>query len=619
MKPSLSCILALLLLPCAMWAETSGEVLFDRSEVIVTSPTDMKFHVNRKVQVNNSSGAYLGLFEEYTDAFSSISDFSGKVESGGKVVKKIKKSDIYTVNYTGSLADDTYVNAYDPEMTLFPYTVEYDYTIVYRKGIISFPAFSPVVAFDTPVREGAYHVTVPAGMEVQYHAWTEPMVNHYDKTDEYLWTLNDFQPIKKEHNMPSLSEFLPVVKMRPVNFKYLGTEGSQADWNAVGKWLNDIMPADDPMPDELKETVHRLTDGCPDDLGKLRALYGYLKEKTRYVSIQFGLGGFSPSAPSVVYKKGYGDCKALSYFMKSMLAEAGIESEYFGLDTDRSLSASKPGVGTMDHAMLMVPLQNDTVWVECTNPRLPLGYRHEDVAGKRVLLVKSSGGELVTVPSYPDTVTVRSSIYNVSIQPDASALVNVHDVFRLDESEPYVSIRDVKHDDLVGRLSKHISVQNDDKKIISIADNFQDYSGVPGFVPEVSVDWSFRSRKYGSQNADMILLPVVMSNSSITTQKSSRIHDIVFRSSYREKNILNVALPDGYSVEFLPEPVSLDTEFAEYALDYARNGNVLTVTETFKVKPCRLPASAYDSYRSFMKSFSKAMQAKIVLKKNANE
>lgn len=615
MKVSHLQILAFLLMPFGLHAQTASEVLFDKQEVIVTSPTEMRQHVNRKVQINNSNGTYLGIFEEYTDAFSSIADFSGKIESGGKVIKKIKKSDIYTQNYSESLADDTYINVYEPEATLFPYTVEYDYTIVYKKGIIGLPSYSPVTAFDTPVREGSFHVSVPADMEVQYNAWTEPVITRTDKTVEYQWTLKDFQPIKKEHNMPSLQGILPVVKVRPVNFRYLGTEGSQGDWNSVGLWLNEIWP-DGSLPEDLKATVHKLTDGCSTDLEKLRALYGYLKEKTRYVSIQFGLGGFSPASPANVHKKGYGDCKALSFFMKSLLAEAGVDAVYFTLNTGKSLSESNPGVGTMDHAMLMVPMQNDTVWVECTNPSLPLGYRHEDVAGKSVLLVKPEGGELVKVPSYPDSLTVRSSIYDVSYQPDGSAIVKVHDVFRLSEAEPYMLIRNIKQDDLVGRLSRYYSVQNDDKKIISITDNLQDYSGVPGFIPEVSVDWSFLSRKFGSQNAGMTLLPVVLVNSRMTTQKSTRVHDIVFSSPYHEQNILNISVPEGYTVDFIPEPVSLDAEFASYSLDYSVNGSVISVTETLKVKECKMPASEYDSYRSFSKACGKAMQAKIILKKD---
>ena len=617
MKHLLTAVLALMILPCVIcWADVDGEVLYDRCEVIVNSPTDMKCHVSRKIQINNASGKYLGLFEEYTDSFSSISSFSGTVESNGKVVKKIKKSDIYTENCSEGLADDTYVNVYRPEATLFPYTVEYEYTMEYRKGIISFPAYSPVVAFDTPVKEGQFHISVPRDMEIQYKAWKEPEVTVTEKTREYWWTLTDFQPIKKEHNMPSLSTLLPVVKARPSSFSYLGTKGRQSDWNSVGRWLEEIMPQEEPLPDDLKAKVHELTDGFSSDLDKVRALYRYLKENTRYVSIQFGLGGFSPASPSVVHKKGYGDCKALSYFMKSLLAEAGIGAEYFALNTDRSLAESSPGVGTMNHAMLMVPLQEDTLWVECTNPALPLGYRHEDVAGKKVLVVNSDGGTLVGVPAYPDTLTLRTTDCKVDFHQDGSAQVSVREVYCLSEAEPFISFRELKNEDAVGILSKHYAVQTDDKKIISVSDNFQDYDGTPGYIPEVCIDWSFLSRKYGSLNADRILLPVVIENSRFSSQKSARVHDIVFRTPYQEKSRLVLTVPDGYSVEFLPSSVSFDTEFASYALDYAVSGNVITITGSLRANRCILPASEYDSYRSFVKSCNKAVQAKIVLKKN---
>lgn len=619
MKPAILTVLSLLLLlPAAVCraADYPGEVLYERCEVIVSSPTEMRCHVNRKILVNSSSGKELGLFLEYTDSFSSISAFSGTVESGGKVIRKIKKGDIYTENCSEGLAEDTYANAYVPDMTLFPYTVEYDYTVEYRKGIISFPAYSPVIAFDTPVKEGSYTITVPKDMEIQYKAWAEPEVTTNQKTTEYKWTLTDFQPIKKEHNMRLLSEYLPVVKARPTAFKYLGTQGSQADWNSVGKWINDIMPEDNALPEDLKATVHELTDGCASDIAKLRALYTYLKQKTRYVSIQFGLGGFSPAAPSVVYRKGYGDCKALSYFMKGMLAEAGINSEYFTLNTDRSLTESNPGVGTMNHAMLMVPLQEDTVWVECTNPNVPLGYRHEDVAGKRVLLVKPDGGELVKVPAYSDTLTLSTVDYKVTLQPDGSAQVSVHELHRLSDTESYISFSELKNEDAVSRLSKYYAVQTDDKKVLSVTDNFDDYSGVPGYIPEVSIDWSFLSRKYGSVNADMILMPVVLTNSRFPSQKSARVHDLVFSTPHKEKNTLSISIPEGYSVEFLPSPVLFDTEFACYALDYAVDGNCITVTESLKINRCVMPAADYDKYRTFVKSCNKAVQAKIVLKKN---
>ena len=53
------------------------------------------------------------------------------------------------------------------------------------------------------------------------------------------------------------------------------------------------------------------------------------------------------------------------------------------------------GIGQMNHAMLCVPLpeKKDTLWLECTNPSVPLGYRHEDVAGHDVTVAFYTGDD----------------------------------------------------------------------------------------------------------------------------------------------------------------------------------------------------------------------------------
>src|SRR5690606_28616627 len=121
--------------------------------------------------------------------------------------------------------------------------------------------------------------------------------------------------------------FVPTVLAGPVDFDYGGYPGRMDTWENFGKWQWSVNAGRDKLPDATIAKVKSMTEG-KSEYEKIKILYEFLQNKTRYVSIQVGIGGLQPFEARVVDQMGYGDCKALSNYMVALLKEVGITGYY---------------------------------------------------------------------------------------------------------------------------------------------------------------------------------------------------------------------------------------------------------------------------------------------------
>jgi transglutaminase-like putative cysteine protease len=96
-----------------------------------------------------------------------------------------------------------------------------------------------------------------------------------------------------------------------------------------GKWMHDqLLTGTEAVPQSTKEDVIRLTQGIDSNLEKARIVYQYIQDRTRYISIQIGIGGWKPMSAMEVDQLGYGDCKGLTNYTKSLMEIAGVDAYY---------------------------------------------------------------------------------------------------------------------------------------------------------------------------------------------------------------------------------------------------------------------------------------------------
>lgn len=616
---SLTAVLASLILTCAVHAqEASAIVRFYDGKFSMGSSKTGTFKVVTEIEVLGESGAPASVFVENTDSYISLSSFSGSVSYKGKVLTKITKSDLSVRSLSSGLAEDNLAYYYSPSAP-YPYTVKYEYTMSYRKGVAFFPTFMPVSDEKVSIENATYSIEVLKGTEIQYYASkASPSSETKGGTDTYIWKVSDFKGFVSEHQMPSALEMVPFVFAAPKDFMYGGTTGSQRTWNDVGKWLNSLQTSSDDLPEDFKATLKEMTRDCRTTFDKVSVLYKFLREKTRYVSIQYGIGGYVPFPASTVLSTGFGDCKALSNFLRSALAAVDVPSDYFILNTERK--ESLPGIvtfGLMNHVMLSVPLpeRNDTLWVECTNPVYPLGYRHSGVAGHEVVLIGEGGGQVITVPSYPDSLSRQSQKTVVTLDDKGGASISGHRDMYLDRAEPYIGFGELSTDAQIRRLTSAMKIHPDNVTVTGIGNNFGEYvEKGKDFCPHIWLDYTMSTTVYANADGSRIFLPFNPVAQGMTFQRGTRVNDLVITGGMSNEDVVEVKIPAGYKVESIPEPVELHTVWGDFVASASQKGSDTVLTKvSYTFRPARIPKENYDQFRSFARAVNRAFESKIVL------
>lgn len=418
----------------AAWAEPTAQIRKQTVHIDVISQSEYRMTEHTEVVIYKETMSQLANFYTTLDKSEKIERFACVVEGvNSKFNKKYKAGDLKYSEYSGDMVTDLKSVELSIDLPLYPIVVTTDVTYHRTDNTISYPPFLPIPAYDTEVKEATYMIDFPASMNLRYVAMDTDIkpVESTTPKGKKRWTFtlaNQGEIVYEEFSKPLLQQ-IPKVLFVPERLDYYGTQGSMKSWEEFGLWINSLCQGMDVLPDDARAKVHELTDTCATDWDKVRVLYNLLRRHTRYVSIQLGIGGYRPLAAEFVWRKGFGDCKALTNLMKAMLAEAGVASTYTLISTKYDRLIDLPNFQQLNHVILKVPTSKGVIWMECTNPEIPLGYTHDDIAGHEAVEISDKGGHRVILPDYADTLNLRTTKVKTVFRPDGTGSINIIDSY----------------------------------------------------------------------------------------------------------------------------------------------------------------------------------------------
>src|SRR3546814_899435 len=241
------------------------------------------------------------------------------------------------------------------------------------------------------------------------------------------------------------------------------------------------------LPAQMVAYVKALVAGLASDKEKAAVLYGFLQRKTRYVSIQIGIGGFKPMAAATVDRLGYGDCKGLVNYMRALLAVVDIPSYYCVVEAGNAKRGIRADFASMDqgnHVILCVPLEQDTVWLECTSQRLPFGFLGSFTDDRTVWACTPEGGKLLKTPGYAVAASTQERRAELQLAGDGTVAGHMQTVFSGGQYDNHLEIAESNGGEQMKMLKAaydidhisfgHIDYQKPDGEMPALVEAFED-------------------------------------------------------------------------------------------------------------------------------------------------
>ncbi|MGK6351177.1 DUF3857 domain-containing protein [Parapedobacter sp. DT-150] len=600
-------------IPKSLMQDAAAIIRLEDCVFDITSSAKAQLTYKVAITILNKAGDTYAEMTEIYDRFSTISNISATLyDASGKVVRTYKKADIQDRSLISdfSIYEDNRLKYLTFAHVAHPYTIEYSYTKEY-KGFLSIPSWRPIRSFGIAVEKSSYTILCPpsyafkkltsAGLQAD-----SVMMNG---KIQHKWVCDNLPALVYEPYSAGLDNVVPWVSVSPTDFEYDGTHGSLQDWNQLGRWLHTLNEGGSYLNETTKNEVRSLIKNATTDDEKIRILYNYLQQNTRYVSVQLGIGGFKPISADNVAQVNYGDCKALSNFMKALLHEAGITSNLVVIGNGLpSLNAAYASFGQANHMILCVPQESDTTFLECTSHHYPMGFIGHSNAGRTALMVDGNGGRLINTTKYTAKDNYLKRNVLVSFAGDLTANIDINTKYG--------------HAQFADNLDILLEEPSEQRK--GILENL----GIPGMElvdysylqpdkikPELTETIKVTSKQLLSKGGDRIFLTANLLNrrEHIPPAVPGRKTDFALSFDYMDEDEIIYNLPEGYDVEHLPKDVELVSEFGTFSASYIADERTITYRRTQVMNSKKYPPEKYSEFVEFCKQVYQSDKQKVVL------
>lgn len=590
------------------------------TSIEITELDNMIITQRRVVTVLNRFGdQHVDSYEGYDDS-RTIQKLSVLVlDRNGEIIKKYKKADFKDASAVsgGQMYMDNRVKHFRYHPISYPYTIVFESTVK-EKSTAFINSWSPIEGYYVSLEQSTYKLINQTNAKYKFKTYNLEGYDFKveDKGNELSFSAEKLKAVEQENLSPEFSTLMPWIRVALNDFELKGVVGTSSSWLDYGKWRNDkLLEGRDVLNDATIQHITSLTERATTKKEKIKLIYKYVQDNTRYVGVQLGIGGWQPIEAIEVDKVKYGDCKGLTNYTKALLKSQNIESYYSVVFAGANKVSFDKNFASMqgNHVFLNVPLDEETIWLECTSQTMPFGFLGNFTDDRDVLVVTPEGGKIVHTPIYDESFNTFAADVSINLESTGGFIAN------------YTSIsKGLQYDQQSYKM--RMKPEQLEERYLSIWDYLNGFSITS---KELTVDkdkvelyekLTVSVSNYATKAGEKLLVPINPFNRITKVPRKYSERKLPFKTdrSFLDTDVYQFEIPSEYQIGVMPEDYLITSEFGSYKITLEKKGeNKIKYTRELTLKEGVFPKEKYKSYRDFIRKIVKKDKSKFVLTKQS--
>ncbi len=548
----------------------------------------IKIYDKDKAQSYLSKTEYLRKNKSDKEVLSSFRAFTYNLENGSMSKTKVDRKEIIEEDKSKyySTHSFTFPNVKNGSVLEYKYTItspfmtyidevyfQYGIPLIYSEYIFESPEFIKFSDLSTG------HIS-PSSVKNESRKWNNDFNLNVKKT-----TYTNIPSLENKNFVINYDNIRPSIayELEGVSIPGQMYKNYSQNWEGVFKSLrkNSFFGQQLNFIKYFKDQADQVTQGMTSDIEKANAILSYVQKNIKWNDYY---GKYSENGVKSAFKAKSGNAADVNFIVINMLKAANIPSYPVLISTigNGYINPSHPSINKFNYVLASFVIDGKVQLIDATSP-----YSQINLLPKRCLTLN---GYLMTENSYKtvDILNTTASQYQEKIKAEISDK-SIHGIFQKVENK-YFTMEDVQ------QISKD-SQKFEEDLMEDFNISYKDF-GTKTEGGNLEISFDFDDTLDLEVLDDKILLnPMLfLKNDKQLFNEEKRTYNIEFGTPFKKTTTIAIQIPEGFSVEEIPEDVSvgLPNDKGLYLYNISLRDNVLRIKTILAINHAILPAQYYD-------------------------